>query len=115
MRFLIFAIALLLPFQADASPNTIRHGVEWCEQAIEAANGRAAYTTEATACINYLGGVYAVFTSYVLRWPACAPPSLLHEDFIKAFLAWAYRNPDVWNEPLFRGVMAMITEAYPCR
>lgn len=115
MRMLLFALVLLFPLQANAAGmHTVEEGVRRCEKAITALDG-GAYNSDAASCIAYMGGVYDVFTSHVLRWPACAPPHLLHQDFIKAFLAWSYRNPDVWHEPLFRGVMAMITEVYPCR
>ena len=69
---------------------------------------------QAGACIFYVGGVADVFTSHMLNWPACSPKGTTVADVLRTFVDWAHRNPDEWQENIFRGVIAAITERYRC-
>lgn len=107
-------LTVFLLWAAPAEAKTIGAGVQWCEEAVFALMD-GEYTEGAIACINYTGAIYEVFTSHILRWPACPKFGVDGKQFIVDFLEWAYKNEDVWDETLLRGMMAMITEYYPCR
>ncbi len=70
----------------------------------------------ALACIMYVSGVSDVFTSHVLDtpMPVCSPEGTNTMDVIGAFVSWSRRNPDVWNEDVFRGVVMALIERYGC-
>lgn len=69
---------------------------------------------QAAACIFYVGGVADVFTSHMLDWPVCSPEGTTTETVLRTFVGWANRHPDVWQEHVYRGVIAAITERYGC-
>lgn len=110
LKPLFAASMLLLVFVAPVkAATTIEAYMPSCEAAISDPNDPMA-----TACLFYIGGVSDVFTSHMLDWPVCAPEGTTTMDVVETFVVWANQHPDVWQEDIYRGVMAALSERYRC-
>ena len=108
MRYLIVLFGLLVATPASAG-YTIESFMPSCNAAL-----RNPSDPQAAPCIFYVGGMSDVFTSNMLNWPVCAPAGTTTADVVRNFVEWANHNTDVWQEDVYRGVMASLTERYGC-
>jgi hypothetical protein len=113
MRAIIVALLLCAaaPAVADSHSRSIARIMPGC---LEAISPPPRYSELGISCIAYIAGFSGVLTSNLLAWPVCPPPDTTTDDVIRAFVDWANRNRDVWHEHEFRGLMAAVTERWPC-
>ena len=115
MRPIIAVAAMLIAAPTPAPVHAaIRDIMPGCREAVEKLGTKQTFSIEATRCLYYVGGFAEVFTSGLLNWPACPGKETSTGDVFRVFTHWAQRHPDVWHEEEIRGLMAAITEFYPC-
>ncbi len=119
MRVALIAVvwlALVAPAGAQQYPfgSVGAYADDCIDFAREHESGGRGYSDDAMFCLSYMRSFFDVYTSFLLRWPSCPPPELTMPAFIGTFLDWSSRNTDQWEQPVIRGIVAAITEAYPC-
>jgi hypothetical protein len=100
MRSLIFAIALLLPFQAEAGEFKAGNWVADCLSAETSRN-----------CIDFAAGAANAFA---LSSVICPPQDITVGDLQRIALDWIQRNPESKHYNAAKVMMGVWLERFPC-
>jgi hypothetical protein len=72
----------------------------------------AGVTASADTMAYTLKDLAAADIKHLLPWSACGARTV--GAVRQAFINWAPKHPEKWNWPFYFGVMAALTESWPC-
>lgn len=110
MRTLLLAVVFVLVAHS-ASAVTIGRMLPACEAALD---NPTAPPSESEICVFYVAGFADILTSRLLRWPSCPPDGTTVSDVIGALVDWGRQNVEWHQEDISRGLLAAVTEKWPC-
>ena len=120
MKYIFIQIFLLtflvLPFEAvsqDENMPTVRTLMQDCE---------SNQATNELYCYGYVTGIMHGFgirlvdrSENIISEPLFCPETYLNAaQATQIFINWAEKNPERWNDDMWKGVVLSLSQAYPC-